>query len=259
MREHYATHGIVPAPDESALNETVKAAVAESVRRHAAQEKKLFAPSVVDLVFSQLRTTKFLVWIIQAAAVVLALVFVVGREEQAQIFGTIGAASAILAGLSVAGMTFDQNASLVEMSYSFHFNYRQIVLTRMLLYGFVDLIGLIALTLLGSSLSPLGLSAIAPGVAEVLLCSATTFFATGFACLFAISRYQGGGVLLLCSAVSLVIVLATILLFRGYSNLLFSLPILYWLLLIAVVVIGLILCARSFFSKINAGYEHIRS
>jgi hypothetical protein len=256
----------VPTPATATVDEAVNRIVKKAAQRptshatsHATQNSALIVPSILSLVSSQLRASRGLVWIAQAIVVLLALIVAASTNERAFMLGALGAASAILAGITVAGISFDQGSPFVEVSYSFHFDYRQVMIARMMLYGLGDLIGLTLLTLLGASLAQLGLSDVAPNFGDVVLCSSVTFFSTGFVCFLLISRYRGEAATVLCFAFSALIAITSDVLWSNYPSLLYKMPGVFWAALIIAGLVGLLLCARSMFTKINAGYDFIRT
>lgn len=172
--------------------------------------------------------------------------------------GAFGAASAILAGLTIASTLHDRNSPFFEMSYCFHFDYRRIVITRIMIYGFGDLVGLSVLAISGSSLHSLGLSATSPHIGEVVLCSGLSFFFTGAVCLFLLSRYRGEASLTLCFVFSALIATASSVFWVRFSDLLYGIPTPFWLIVLIVTLATLVLCTNSILKRIDAGYEFIR-
>ncbi len=250
-------HSSVEPPVISA-QERVQAGQGSGEHSLAHARKQLLSPSVAELIRSQIRATKGLVWIAQAALVLLTLLAALLITNQAYALGAFGAAGAILAGISIAGIAYDQNSPLAEMSYSFHYDYRQIVLVRMMVYGLGDLVGLLLLSGAGSLLAPFGLSTLSLSFSEVLFCASETFFLSGFVCFAVIGQYRGEASILLCIVFSLLIATLNQILWSEYTHLLTATPMLFWLVLMACAAAGLVLLARRILAKIDAGYGSVK-
>ncbi len=253
---HFST---TPEADKSAVESSVRVAIAVAAKSHVQNivddSNAIVNASVFNLVIAQLRATRGLVWIVQAIVVLLTILALSSMDQQAYKLGIISSASAILAGITVAGILYDKNSPFMEMCYSFHFDYRQTMLVRLMVYGFGDMVGLSLLTVLGSSLAPFGLSALSPNFGDVLLCSSLTFFFTGFVCFSLLARYHGDASLALCFVFSILIAITADMIWSYYAGFVYGLPTLIWLVLLLALVAAILLSAHRLSTKINASLD----
>lgn len=248
LRQHFNT---APLPKEEAIENTVRIVSHEAVRQQAEQAPPLLAPHFGRLIMAQVRLTKGLVWILQAAVILFALIIAAQADNLSATFAAFGSASAIIAGISVAGIIYGKGSAFTEINYTCHFDYRQVVVARMVVYGAGDLLALLALTALGSSLLPIGFG-------SIVACAGTSFFLTSFACLLLLSRYRGDSGLILCTITSLLIAVLLAYFWDMYPRFIHVATIDLWPLVILCAGAGTILCARSLLNKINSGFDHIK-
>lgn len=245
LRLHFSA---APPPEESAIHTTIQVLTREAMRAQRAQKTGASKPSFAHLIAAQIRTTKGAVWFFQACVILLLLFVVLQTGNLSTVFAAFSAAAAVLSGISIAGLAFGRGTKIIEINYACYFDYRQVVIARMIAYGCGDLLALLLLGFLGSSFLPLGFI-------DIALCTGTSFFITSFICLFLFSKYQGDAVLVLCGTSSFLIAALTASLWSLNSQLIQNLLLDFWPLIILAASVGIFLCARSILKKIKAGID----
>lgn len=248
LRQHFSA---TPLPEQEVIEGVVRI-VAQEAGRQRAVRGSIFSPNFSELIMAQIRVTKGFVWVVQLAVIAFALLLTTQSGTVAGIYATFGAAAAILAGISVAGIAYGRDSALTELTCTCHFDYRQVVIARMISYGLGDFIALILLTVVGSSLLPVGFG-------SVVACAASSFFATGFACLLLLSFYRGEAVFSLCAGLSVVIAGLLSWFWHFYPNFLRTLTIDLWPFLVLCTGVGILLCGRFLLRTANSGLENIQA
>lgn len=230
---------------------------AEVTRTKATHAEKsagsaLVSPSWLLLIAAQIRASKGVVWIAQAVIVTLAIIFIANTDTLAAVLAAFGSAAALLSAISVAGVIYNNNASLTEISYSCHFDYRQVTVARMLAYGIGDALVLAILIISGFVMLPSGFSSAA-------LCACVSFFFSGFMCMLLFAYYRGPHALVLSTAA--VVAIAAITAYGWYysAHLATSVSGGFWLIAIVVFALGILLLARSYLARISEGYDVLNS
>lgn len=243
----------VPHENDEALEATIRAAAKERNRLLSQKKKRVrLSPNMKELFLAQMKTTKTALWAMQAIVVIAAITAITVSSEAPVSLATLIAMSAIVCGISIAGLFYEKDSVLTEISYSCHFTYKQIVLVRMAIFGLMDLLNLSVLIVVGSAILPYGF-------ADVALGSCLSFFLSGFLCMLLVTRYRGDVAALLCIVLSSIVAAFLAYLWTHHYSFIHTASIAFWLLLIAVAIIGMSYCARSMLANISAGYEHIQS
>lgn len=245
IAQHFNT---APLPEQTRIDATVSAVLAEAARVERPAASSLVAPSWLSLIAIQIRTSKGAVWIAQGIVVVLALFFIAGTDTLASALAAFGSAGALLSAISIAGVVHNNNASLTEINYSCHFDYRQVTVARMMAYGIGDALVLILLIVSGFVLLPTGFGSAA-------LCACVSFFFSGFVCMLVFTRYRGPHALLFSTTILTVIALGTAYLWYNSAQLIAGVSSGFWMIAIIALALGITLLARSYLARINYGYD----